>query len=262
VEDGNARVIRILKVPLPKEKLQALEPSERSLLFLLGYAHNQISMLWKFVVFSTNEDSAHDVERRIAAAQTQMLVRHTLGVLQETWKLIDKRFLSSPLGRTYVPLLDAKGSTALDKLKNQMRGSDLLRTLRNDFAFHYPEQEDVELGYQAAMASGDFTDEWNWFLSDAVLNSFFFASDVVIAHGMMNAAGSNDLNNAHEKIMIELAAVQEPLSEFILAYVGAVWKKHFGTSMDIVEMPNIETAPNFEDVRLPFYTEWHVPPLT
>lgn len=82
---------------------------ERSLFLLLGYAANQINLLSKLVVFSTN-NTPEGVEQNLSGAQSQMLARLAIGVLNEAWELIHKRFLSTPVGREYVPRLDPDGA--------------------------------------------------------------------------------------------------------------------------------------------------------
>src|SRR5450631_4202973 len=98
-------MIDVVKIPIPKEQLAKLSPEERCVFLTLGYASNQVCVLWKMIIFSTNRTPTEVVEQRVTAAQTQILVRLCIGVLQETWQFVSKRFLSSKLGREYEPLL-------------------------------------------------------------------------------------------------------------------------------------------------------------
>jgi hypothetical protein len=249
-------LIRVFRVPLTRERLLELPQAERSLLFLFGYAFNQISMLSRLTIFSSNKDPVHEIDQRLSGAQTQMLARLTLGTLHEAWKLIEERFLKTPIGREYVPLLDQKGKDALETIKTNLKGSNLLRKLRNDFAFHYPEDADVQKGFEAALTHPDFNDQWNWYFSDALMNSFFFASDLVILHGMTNATGEPDLIQAHIKVMDEVRLNREPMLEFILAFIGALWKHRFGLEMDVVELLPILDAARWDSIWIPFYAEY------
>lgn len=94
-------MIDIYRIKFPKERLQELTTEERSLFFLLGYAANQIAIFKKLTVFATNIDSEPKVRSMVEGAQSQILVRHLVGVVAETWELIDKRFLNKPIGREY-----------------------------------------------------------------------------------------------------------------------------------------------------------------
>jgi hypothetical protein len=63
-----------------------------------------------------------------------MLVRFLIGALHEAWLLIQKRFLGSPIGREYQDRLNDSGRNALDSLKKYFGASNILNTLRNNYA--------------------------------------------------------------------------------------------------------------------------------
>jgi hypothetical protein len=48
------RMLDILQLPMPKETLAKMTPEERSVFLLLGYACNQVNLLWKPVIIATN----------------------------------------------------------------------------------------------------------------------------------------------------------------------------------------------------------------
>ena len=62
-------MLKITRIALPKEQLQKLTASERSLFLLLGYASNQINTLWKLVVVA-NQGTKDAVEEKVSGAQT------------------------------------------------------------------------------------------------------------------------------------------------------------------------------------------------
>jgi len=135
-------MVTVLKVPVSKDRLRAMPEDERALLILLGYVANQISPLSKLVIFSSNK-TPDGVEHALCAAQTQMLARLAIGVLNEGWELISKRFLGSRIGRDYRPRLDAEGKAALDQLQKTFGGSNVINKIRTNYAFHHPYNSDV-----------------------------------------------------------------------------------------------------------------------
>jgi hypothetical protein len=96
--------------------------------------------------------------------------------------------------------------------------------------------------------------DWNWYLTTKTLNTFYFVSDFVIAHGMMNAIGETDIVVAHQEILERLAPVADSLSEFAGAFTAAVLEKYFGDIEGEICL-KIANAPNFSDIVLPFYIE-------
>jgi hypothetical protein len=209
---------KITRIALPKEQLLKLTAGERSLFLLLGYASNQINTLWKLVIVATNEGTKDPVEEKVSAAQAQIFVRLLIGIMREALKLIEKRFLGSVLGKEYVPLLNAQTTEALARLKKRFGAPNKLVVIRDNFAFHHPSLDDMEAAFQLAVKSdGDETD-WCMYLNNALLNTFFFASDFVLVHGMMNAMGETDVNEAHRKLLGDIAPIANDLSTFAFGF--------------------------------------------
>ena len=67
-----------------------------------------------------------------------MLVRPTVGALNEAWELVRTRFIETTMAKDYLNLLDASGQEAFAALKRQFGESNLLNKIRKNYAFHYP----------------------------------------------------------------------------------------------------------------------------
>ena len=172
--------------------------------------------------------------------------------MREALKLIEKRFLGSAIGKEYVPRLSSQATEALDRLKKRFSASDKLVVIRDNFAFHHPSLDDMEAAFQLAVKSdGDDTD-WCMYLDSALLNSFFFASDFVIIHGMANALGETDVNEAHRKLLGDLAPIANDLSTFAFGFAEAIFIKYFG-ELTATLATQIEDAVKIEDLRLPWF---------
>jgi len=247
-------MITVLKVPVSKDRLRAMPEDERALLILLGYVANQINLLSKLVIFSSNK-TPDGVEHALCAAQTQMLARLGIGVLNEGWELISKRFLRSRIGRDYRPRLDAEGKAALDQLQETFGGSNIINKIRTNYAFHHPYDSDVNAAFEVACNDAASDADWNWFISHSGYNSFYFLSDVVMMHGMLGVVGETDLIAAQDKLMAEVRSVSENMSQFITALTAAFWTTHFGTEITGEVCSVISDAPAAFDVGIPFFME-------
>jgi hypothetical protein len=248
-------VIDVCRIPLPKDRLRAMPKEERALFFLLGYAANQITLFSKLIIFSTNKTPSNPVEQQISNAQSQILARVSIGVLAEAWELIHKRFLGTPIGREFEPKLNPAGRKALAELKKHFGGSNLLSKLRSNVAFHHPYDTDMDAGFEAAASDNIWDSDWNWYFSSATFNSFYFVSDVVILHAILNTIGETDLIKAQERIMAEVKQVSEPMINFLYALNEAILIKHLGPEMTAEVVAKIPDAPGVFDVGLPFYVE-------
>lgn len=246
--------LKITRIALPKEKLQKLTARERSLFLLLGYASNQINALWKLVVVATNEGGKDPVEEKVSAAQTQIFVRLLIGIMREALKLIEKRFLGSSLGKEYSPRLGKSAAEALSCLKKRFGAPDKLVVVRDNFAFHHPSLDDMEAAFHLAVKSdGDDTD-WCVYLNNALLNTFFFASDFVLVHGMANAMGEPTVNEAHRKLLGDIAPIASDLSTFSFGFAEAIFIKYFG-ELVATQVADIKDAANIENLRLPWFVD-------
>jgi hypothetical protein len=114
--------------------------------------------------------------------------------------------------------------------------------------------DDMEAAFQLAVRSdGDNTD-WCIYLNDALLNTFFFASDFVLVHGMVNAMGETDVNEAHRKLLEDIAPIANDLSTFAFGFAEAIFIKYFG-ELTATLVAEIKDAPNIEDLHLPWFVE-------
>jgi hypothetical protein len=247
-------MLKITRIALPKEQLQKLTVAERSLFLLLGYASNQINALWKLVVVATNPGTKDPVEEQVSGAQTQIFVRLLIGIMREALKLIDKRFLGSTLGKEYVPLLSPDAKGALDRLKKRFGAPDKFVVIRDNFAFHHPSLDDVETAFQLAVKSDGDNTHWCMYLENALLNTFFFVSDFVLVHGIAKAMGEADLNEAHRKLLGDIAPIANDLSTFAFGFAEAIFIKYFG-ELTATRVADINDSPNIEDLRLPWFVE-------
>jgi hypothetical protein len=60
------RMITVMKIPVSKDRLRAMPEDERALL-ILGYVANQINLLSKLVIFSSNK-TPDGVEQALSGA--------------------------------------------------------------------------------------------------------------------------------------------------------------------------------------------------
>jgi hypothetical protein len=248
-------MIDVIRVPLSKDRLRAMPKEERALFFLLGYAANQIILFQRLVIFSTNKTPSEEAEQKISGAQSQMLARFMIGILHEAWKLVGTRFLASPIGKEFRPKLNPAGQAALVELNKHFGGSNLISKLRNNVAFHHPFESDMEAGFDAAVNDKNWDNDWNWYFSEATWNSFYFASDVVVLHGILTSIGETDLVAAQQKIMDEAKHVAGHMMTLLYALTEAFLAKYFGPEMTAEVIAKIADAPGAFDVWLPFYVE-------
>jgi hypothetical protein len=246
----------ILRMDIGKDLLRKMAKEERCLFLALGHASNQVNALWKLMIVLTNGDETDPVKQRLEGAQTQIFVRLAIGAMQEAWRLIEGRFLKRPLGREFLLLLDAPATEALERLKKRFGKLNRLAVIRNNYAFHHPEIDEVDAAFEKAAAEeGSEEADWAIYFNKALLNTFFFVSDFVPIHGMANALAEADVNEAHRQMLGEMAPVANDLSEFTFGFAAAIFRRYVGHELTMTLVAKVKDAPDIDDLRFPFLVE-------
>jgi len=244
-------MIKIFRVPVSKDQLRAIPANERNLLLLASHAVNQLSVLRKILIFSLNYESENEIENTLSAGQSQIILRFLFGALAEAWEMVRRPINQKLIGQDYISLIGADGIAAYDKLKTHFGESNLLHQLRNTIAYHYPIAEELEAAFEDVPENED----WAWYPSDTINNSFYLASDMVISAGVLRVTGETDTEKAFLKVTGVVVPVSNDMTDFFLFLMRAIVTRHLGS--DILSPrggTEIAEAPNLYKVAIPFFT--------
>lgn len=67
--------------------------------------------------------------------------------------------------------------------------------------------------------------------------------------------GIPDINEAHKKLLGELAPVSNELSELTFGFAAAMFKKYLGPEMTLTVVAKLADAPNIDHVLIPYFVE-------
>ena len=245
------KMIDVHRVPVPPALLKKMTNEERTFFLLMGHAENQISIMYKVLRFSANFESESKERQLTSSNQTQVLLRLLIGLMYEAWiKLITDRFIK----RANVTVaLSAKGDEAVAALRAHFNESSLLGTIRNSFAFHYPNDEFMNQAFKSAAADESLKDEWFWYLSGARTNTSYFVSEMVFLHAIMKAAEVTTLEEAQNKLMQEATTVYGLLVDLFDDIMRSYLGKYFPTPLTLYRIASITDAPSLTEFVLPFY---------
>jgi hypothetical protein len=252
----------VFKINVSKTRIMAMPARERAMFLLLGYAANQVALYTKLAILSTNYRTTDEVESTLSAAQSLMIMRTVAGILHETWSgVITKHFLNSPEGRKYLDAMDAGGKASLDALKRLFGKSGFLASIRNDFAFHYPKAEDMEAACQLAAADPSSDSEWHWYFARSGWNSFYFLSEIMVMHGVLQTAGAADLVKAQERLRDDMRVANNKMVTLLQALIAAMWTLNIGGDFEAIVVARIDGAPKLFEFALPYFFDASEGPL-
>jgi hypothetical protein len=247
-------MIEVYQIPVPLEKIRAMPEDERALFILLGYAANQLNFFSKLVIFSTNQDGRSELEQMLSAAQTQMVLRVLIGVLQETWRLIKTRYMKAPFAKEYTRLLDAAGAEAFERLKKELNGPNrLISRLRNSWVFHHPETSDLTVAFEESAKSPEWRKLAYLYFSHSNYNSFYLISDFIALNGIAISTEESDIIEAQKKLLNKITAISDDCTSFIQNIIAILWKKYVGDDMSAEKVHSIDNALDFSIPWIPFF---------
>jgi hypothetical protein len=256
--------MKIYRVRLTKEKLAAMPEAERSLLLLLGHATNEISVLSKLILMARKDEPTSKLIDHVESGQIFILMRVLIGKLHEAWRLFEKRFQRNPtLVKKYLPKLSPEAAAALNDLKNHFGRRSPLTSIRNEVSFHYTDDKNLT---EANFKRLPETEPWEFYISEAFGNSFFFASELVIQGGVISLAGGKSHPNAVPtnlsfdtcaiaKLGDTVITVSRQITELFSDLIPLIVKTSIGEDVETTT-EEIPDGPKISTLSLPFFIDW------
>src|SRR5215510_7875427 len=133
--------MKVYEIPISKRQLDAIPADERVFFFQIGHLANELSTLNRLLLFVSNSNGITDLERRARNAQAMLLIRLCSGKLFEGWQMLQRDFFGSKLSKEYEPLMDESGRNSLTEIKRYFSKSNLIKDIRDNFAFHYSAED-------------------------------------------------------------------------------------------------------------------------
>jgi hypothetical protein len=253
----------IYRLDLTKRKLAALPPTERRLLILLGHASNEINVLQRLIVMSRQSQHKNKSTGYVQAWQTLFLIRLLIGKLHDAWELFQVRFQDNRVAASkYIPQLGESGVKALTSLKQHFASGSPLSRIRNKFSFHYNDKDDL------------IDASFNWlpddepllcYLSNIQGNSFYGASELVIAKGIVELAGcapsgasaksgSGEVDQGFENLYLLTLGVSDRMVTLFGQCIGAIVVTHIGNEAQLTEV-EVGLVPKLSEIEVPFFVD-------
>jgi hypothetical protein len=241
-------VTEIHRVNLTKSKLATMPQAERSLLLLLGHANNEINVLSKLILMARKDEPEIKLIDHVEVGQVFVFMRVLIGKLHEAWLLFNRRFQADhSLGKKYRPKLSANAVTALAELNQHFGKGSPLTAIRNAVSFHYADDQNlVEQNFQRLPE----TEPWEFYLSRTVGNSFYFASELVIAGGVIRLAIGKSGPSAAPGDLSSDAAAFADLCDTVIKVSGCITEL-FGDLISLIVMTSIGEDVETSIVEIP-----------
>lgn len=240
--------MELLKVEIPMSKLSSIPENERVFFVQIGSLLNDLSMLQKLTVFSTNINTANQVVRAAQNLQTLSLIRIQAGKLHEGWNVLQKNFFNEGFSQKYLEKLTPSEKQSYDKARTYFDDKkNLISWIRNNFAFHYfTKPRTIRKLFDKVSDSEIF----EMFMSEFYGNCVFSMSDTLINFAILKYTGITDTNKAMEKLLRDVKEITKWFGHFLGRFLLVFAEEHLGLLPIKVEIPE---PSNINKVMLPYF---------
>ena len=242
-------MIEVFTVPISKAQFRQLPQEERAIVFVCGHILNQISVFMKLVKFSTNHDPTNPVEEKVSGMQSQIILRFLMGILSEACIYFKKR---QTLIEAYLPDMHQGGRDAYDKIRPSFDKKSLLRLVRNNYLYHYPNEKNVQKAFDAIPED----EPWEWYFSAANTNSLYYSCELVLGEGLMNATGEPTPLGAFGVLMAKTMELANTMPDFLMRLIEVIGVRYLGKGIFKPQArTTVGNAPTLGEFWLPFFAE-------
>lgn len=241
--------LTLSSVNLAADDVAQLPDAERGFLLLAGHLHNEIAILNKMVVWSISAGSrptSHDV---VEGSQALFIAKLLGGKVCEAWDALEVGFFGNRISRVVVPLLKHEPNCALQTLKTYFGTQNLIRRLRNDYAFHYT-PSDIGAAWNGVAAEPGF----EILIGDTSGNTFHLGAELAANSAMLNAINASSRNLAMESFFEEIRGTAGNLMTFLDGAIFALIEK-CRPSLTTDSTRTIPLHSTMESTWIPFFVE-------
>lgn len=240
--------MKLLKVDIPKSKLDIMLKNEQVFFVQLTHMLNELNILQKCVIVSSNGlKLLRAADRRGQVSQALFFIRTLAGKLNEGWVMLERAFFKACLSKEYEKILSQGGKASLSELKRYFRGKNNVNLIRKKFAFHYDRdkiREELDKIPQSEVLE--------MFISEHRGNCLYSLSDAVVNWALLNSIDPSSPQRAMEILIDEVAVkVSGWFQEFGGDCIRIIVEK---LDLDYTEI-EIPEPPLLDDVRLPYFVK-------
>ncbi len=243
--------MNIYRGRLNKAELLRLPDHERILFCAIAHLQNEISILLRAVLWSSDFSSDNQAEIQGQISTSLFFVKLLAGKMREGWTLLEKFFFSHKLlSSDFQVHANHKQKEALEALSRYFGKGNVIHDVRTDFAFHYsPESLD------AVLASTP--DELDLYIEEeGNANSLYYFAEVLANRAVLDRVNVSNGKDAMDRFIGEVVTVAEQFTRFGQAFMSYVIKRQ-GQSIwqEPAKCVQFSILPSFSEMRFPWFTD-------
>jgi len=227
--------MKIYDIPISKKHLDSFPNDERLFFVQIGHLANELLTLNRLLLFVSNSPTTTQLETRAKNSQALLLIRLCCGKLFEGWQMLQSSYFGSQLSKQFDGWLDENGQKGLDKIKQYFSKQNLIKDIRDNFAFHYSSGD-----LEAQLRVNEGTDTLNIYFGNAQGNSYYYFADVLVGRAMLRKVKGVEPQEAMNTLFENPISAIEWFLAFIHSCMIVLVEKYLGTTLDALETNTIE----------------------
>lgn len=212
--------MNIYRGRLNKAEVLRLPDHERKLFCAIAHLQNEINILLRAVLWSSDFSSDNETEIQGQISISLFFVKLLAGKLREGWAILDKFFFShKSLSSDFLGHANPKQKKALEDLKRYFGKANVIHDVRTGFAFHYsPEELDAVLAATPDELDLYIEEEGN-------ANSLYYFAEVLANRAALDRINVLNGEEAIDRLIGEVVTVAEQFTRFGQAFMSYVIKR-------------------------------------
>jgi hypothetical protein len=230
-----------------------MEEKERIFFIQFGEILNEINILYRCFLATSNLKWETEVEQKAKISQLFFFIRSLASKLYEGWIIINSGYVESTLSIKLDKALGSEATESLFKIRKYFGRKNNILIIRNKLGFHY-EYKMVGDGIKNLEEIEE--NDLKIFLTPSTGNCIYSLSDAIIFAGMKKDLILSNRNELFDQLMDEITENcrqfqtfgDECLSKIMEPYLPLISGK---------EDYEITTAPLYTEIKLPQFVETH-----
>lgn len=212
--------MKISMLKIPKAALNNVDENELLFYIMMGHLSNEITVLEKILFLSAASNSENQILRTINNSHIILISKLIAGKLNEGWKLLNQSFFNSPLSKIIESELPEPGKNSLRELKQYFNRANLIRNLRNEFAFHFP----------VDIVKNELLQTENTDILEIVVTEgdepFFIYSEELVMKAILNRIDASNVEKALETFLKEIMSITKTFRIFCAECIILMTQKY------------------------------------
>lgn len=246
--------MKLYKINLSKAELLSIPEKDLEFFIQLMNFFNEANILQKLMVISGNsreEASQNEIVARSLSSQGLFFMRIQAGKLYEGWNMLGTHFFNN---KTFSQEYNKKGSSqskkSLSKLKESFSRGNLLKNIRNIYAFHYSKESSNNMVKQIVNASD--LEIFELYFSEEYGNCFFSITHDLLNSSILENIEPNNWSKAMNDFFQEILDTTKYFLDFLQDCIRVIFEKYLKKNYEVIEMPE---PLSINDIKLPFFVK-------